>query len=99
STDLASRFLHDALPIFSDHIINKSVFYVIGIASLQYRKPFVEKYISRGAEFVSVIHSSAYVSESAVIGEGSVIGPNVNIGPNVQDRKSTRLNSSHVKIS
>jgi len=87
------RFRAPLLGGISDHIINKSVFYVIGIASLQYRKPFVEKYISRGAEFVSVIHSSAYVSESAVIGEGSVIGPNVNIGPNVQIGKFTLINA------
>lgn len=87
------RFQAPLLGGISGHIINKNAFYVIGIASIHYRKSFVEEYISRGAKFVSVIHSSAYISESAVIGEGCVIGPNVSLGPNVQIGKFTLINA------
>jgi sugar O-acyltransferase (sialic acid O-acetyltransferase NeuD family) len=87
------RFSAPLLGGVSDHFIINNAFYVIGIAGIQYRKPFVEKYISDGAKFVSIIHRSAYISESAVIGEGCVIGPNVNIGPNVQIGKFTLINA------
>lgn len=77
----------------SDHKVIKGHGYIIGIAGLNYRRSFVDRYIPDGAQFVTVIHHSAYVSQSAVIGEGSIIGPNANIGPNVQVGKYTLINS------
>jgi sugar O-acyltransferase (sialic acid O-acetyltransferase NeuD family) len=67
--------------------------YIIGIASLKYRRFFVDRYKSEGARFISFIHCGAYVSESAVVGEGSIIGPNVNLGPNVKIGNYTLINS------
>lgn len=76
-----------------DHIIIKDHFYIIGIANLKYRRLFVDSFKEKGAEFITFIHYSAYVSESAKIGEGSIIGPNANIGPNVRIGKYTLVNS------
>lgn len=76
-------YLAPLLGAVADHKIISTVQYVMGIAGIQYRKLFVEKYLSEGAKFVSIIHRSAYISESSVIGEGCIIGPNVSLGPNV----------------
>ena len=76
-----------------DHKVIQGNAYIIGIADLQYRRLFVDRYKAEGAYFVTFIHPGAYVSPSAVIGEGSIIGPNVNIGPNVQIGKYTLINS------
>lgn len=77
----------------SYHKVIKGHGYIIGIAGLTYRRSFVEKYKAEGAQFVSVIHNSAYLSQSAVVGEGCIIGPNANIGPNVQIGKYTLINA------
>lgn len=76
-----------------DQKIIKGHYYIIGIAGVQYRRFFVDKYKAEGAEFASFVHCGAYVSESAVIDEGSIIGPNANIGPNVRIGKYTLINS------
>jgi sugar O-acyltransferase (sialic acid O-acetyltransferase NeuD family) len=76
-----------------DHKIKTGFYYIIGIANLKYRRLFVDKFISDGAQFVSFVHPNAYVSESAEIGEGSIIGPNASIGPNVKVGKYTLINS------
>lgn len=67
--------------------------YIIGIAGLKYRRFFVDSYKEDGANFKSLIHCGAYISESAIIGEGCVIGPNANIGPNVKIGNYTLINS------
>ena len=77
----------------SDHKVIKGHGYIIAIAGLKYRRSFVDRFKAEGAQFVSVIHHSAYVSPSAIIGEGSIIGPNANIGPNVQVGKYTLINA------
>lgn len=64
--------------------IIKGQYYIIGIANLNHRRLFIDKFKAEGAEFVTFIHCTAYVSESALIGKGTIIGPNANIGPNVK---------------
>jgi sugar O-acyltransferase (sialic acid O-acetyltransferase NeuD family) len=76
-----------------EHHVIKGQWYIMGIANLQYRKLFVDKFKAEGARFVSFVHSGAYVSPTAIIGEGSIIGPNVNVGPNVKIGKYTLINS------
>lgn len=76
-----------------DHIVNKGQNYIIGIANIDYRRLFVEKFKNQGASFITFIHPSAYVSKSANIGEGSIIGPMANIGPNVRIGKYNLINS------
>jgi sugar O-acyltransferase (sialic acid O-acetyltransferase NeuD family) len=76
-----------------DHYVIKGQQYVIGIANLEYRRSFIEKFKAEGGEFISFIHCNAYISESALIGEGTIIGPYVNIGPNVRIGKYNLINS------
>lgn len=77
----------------SDHKVLKDHAYIIGIANLDSRHFFVEKYKSEGAVFVSFVHIGAYMSMSSLVGEGCVIGPNANIGPNVTIGAFTLINS------
>lgn len=75
------------------HKVIKDHCYILGIAGIQYRRLFAERYLAEGARFVSLIHCGAYISITARIGEGSIIGPNSNIGPNVCIGKFTLINS------
>jgi len=77
----------------SDHQVRTDIRYIIGIANPEVRRPVVEKFLEKGAEFVTVIHHSACISVSAVIGRGCVVGPNANIGPNVYVGDFNLLNS------
>lgn len=90
-----ARYKHSAplLGSIKDHIVIQEQRYVIGIASIEYRRSVAERFLSEGARLVSLVHRSAFISESAVIGEGSVIGPNANLGPNVKIGKYTLINA------
>lgn len=87
------KFSAPLIGAIKEHRILKGKYYLIGIANLKYRKYFIEKFKSEGAEFVSHIHCNAYVSESAIIGEGTIIGPNANLGPNVRIGNFNLINS------
>jgi len=76
-----------------EHRVINGHLYIMGIANLQYRRLFVDKFKAEGAKFVSFIHSGAYISPSATIGEGTIIGPHVNVGPNVKIGRYTLINS------
>ncbi len=76
-----------------EHQVRKNIHYIIGIANLKYRRLFVKDFSSRGANFLSIIHPTAYISPSAKLGEGIVVAPMVNIGPNVKVGDFTMLNS------
>lgn len=76
-----------------DHQVRNDVFYLMGIANLEYRQQFCKSFSDHGAKFISLIHPTAYVSPSAKIGEGVVIGPMANIGPNVEIGDFTLINS------
>lgn len=66
----------------TSHIVRHDVFYLMGIANLEYRKKFVNYFLKQGAKFTSYIHPSVSISSTATLGEGVVISPNVNLGPN-----------------
>lgn len=87
------RFSAPFLGRIKDHKIYKGNSYIMGIANMKYRKFFIDKFKSEGADFITFIHCTAYVSESASIGEGTVIGPYVNIGPNVTIGNYNLINS------
>jgi sugar O-acyltransferase (sialic acid O-acetyltransferase NeuD family) len=76
-----------------NHTIRTDVYYLMGIANLNYRKHFVDLYTRQGARFISLIHKTAYISKSAIVGNGVVIGPMVNIGPNVKVGDFSLINS------
>jgi sugar O-acyltransferase (sialic acid O-acetyltransferase NeuD family) len=93
--DNYSRYKHSAplLGGVKEHKVIKGQKYVIGIASITYRRLVVEMFLLQGAMFATLVHRGTYVSESAVISEGSVIGPNANLGPNVRIGKFTLINA------
>jgi len=76
-----------------EHQVRHDCVYLMGIANLTYRKLFVEQYLAQGAEFLSLIHPTAYISPSAQIGRGVVIGPMANIGPNARIGEFSLINS------
>jgi sugar O-acyltransferase (sialic acid O-acetyltransferase NeuD family) len=76
-----------------EHKVQKNVNYIIAIANIKFRKPIIEFLLNQGAEFLTFIHPSSFVSKSSSIGVGSVIAPNVNIGPNVQIGKYNMINA------
>jgi UDP-3-O-[3-hydroxymyristoyl] glucosamine N-acyltransferase len=53
----------------------------------------VNQFLEMGANFITLIHTTAYVSPSAKIGLGVVIAPFSNIGPNVEIGDFTIINS------
>jgi len=75
------------------HQIVSDCQYLMGIASVEYKKMFAIEMQAKGADFLSFIHPTAYVSPSAKLGIGVVVGPMVNIGPNVKIDDFTLLNS------
>lgn len=93
--DNYSKYLFSAPLIggVKDHEVRTDVYYIIGIANLQYRKKFVDQYLKDGAKFLSLVHASAYISRSSEIGVGAIIGPHVNLGPNSQIGDFTFVNS------
>jgi sugar O-acyltransferase (sialic acid O-acetyltransferase NeuD family) len=93
--DNYARYKHSAplLGGVKDYIVIKGQKYVIGIAGIAHRRLIVERFLSEGAVFVSLVHRGTYISESAIIGEGSIIGPNANLGPNVKIGKYTLINA------
>lgn len=76
-----------------DHKINEEIFYVIAIANAAYKVPIVKRFLEEKANFINIIHSTAYVSPSAELGIGVVIAPFVNLGPNTRIGDFTLINS------
>jgi sugar O-acyltransferase (sialic acid O-acetyltransferase NeuD family) len=87
------KFSAPLLAGLKDHKVIKGQHYLMGIANLKYRKYFIDKFKAEGAQFISFIHCSAFVSESSLTGEGTIIGPNANIGPNVRIGNYNLINS------
>jgi sugar O-acyltransferase (sialic acid O-acetyltransferase NeuD family) len=87
------KFSAPFLGMLKEHKVTEGQHYAIGIANLKHRRIFIEKFKAGGAEFISFVHCTAYVSESATIGEGTIIGPNANVGPNVKIGMYNLLNS------
>lgn len=93
--DSYSRYRFSSLYLgkIKDHQVIKNQKYIMGIADLNCRRIFVDKFRSEGAEFISFIHCTAYISESATIGIGTIIGPYANVGPNVKIGNYNIINS------
>jgi sugar O-acyltransferase (sialic acid O-acetyltransferase NeuD family) len=89
------RYSYDApfLGSIQNHEIRQDVFYLMGIAKLEFRRPIIESFLAKGAQFASFIHPDAFISPSAKIGKGTVIAPNVNLGPNTSVGVFNMLNS------
>lgn len=77
------RFIQPYLGSIQAHKVRSDVFYVIGIANLEFRRSIVHLFLKSGASFVSIVHDNAFVSSSSIIGNGVIVSPYVNIGPRV----------------
>ena len=75
--EFKEMFLGDA----DNHIVDKDVFYVIGIGNLSVRKKVINELTLKGAKFETIIHPTALISKTAQIGKGALIAHNVSIGP------------------
>jgi sugar O-acyltransferase (sialic acid O-acetyltransferase NeuD family) len=87
------KFSGPYLGSIKNHQIRKDCHYVIGIANLEFRKSIVNLFLEKGAQFLTLIHPTAFISSSATIGTGVVIGPMANVGPNVSVGDFTIINS------
>ena len=75
------------------HEIHQEAYYLMGIATLEFRKRIITELAGNGAKFTSFIHPDAFISPSSKISQGVVIAPNVNLGPNTEIGAFTMLNS------
>jgi len=87
------RFGAPYLGTIREHAVRADHEYIMGIANLEFRRAIVERFLSEGASFLTLIHPSAYVSRSAAIGEGTIVGPMVNVGPNAVVGRFNLINS------
>ena len=81
------------LGTIADHEINEEVYYLMGIATLEFRKKIILELSGKGAKFTAFIHPDAFISPSSKIGNGTVIAPNVNLGPNTEIGEFSMINS------
>lgn len=76
-----------------EHKVNTDVYYLMGIANLDYRKTIIEKLESAGAKFIGLIHPTAIISPSADIHPTTVISHNASVGAMAKIGKYNMLNS------
>ncbi len=56
--------------------------FVIGMTHIEFRWKMIEKILSRGGQFINLVHPLAIVQEPSQIGMGNIIHPYVMIGAN-----------------
>ena len=79
----------------TDDFVNfddSSVFFV-AIGNNEIRKLVSEKLTAKNAEIVSLVHSSAIISESVAIGKGTIIMPGVIVNANTKIGEGCILNT------
>lgn len=87
------EFKEPYLGKIDEHRIEKTSFYLMGIANLDYRASIIEKFIVKGASFIGLIHPTAILSPSCEIGEGTVISHNASVGAKAKIGRFNMLNS------
>lgn len=87
------EFSEEYLGAIENHVIRKDVFYLMGIANLDYRRSIIESFKSNKAKFIGLIHPTAIISPTAEFGEGVVISHNASVGAKVIIGDFNMLNS------
>ena len=87
------NFAEPFLGSIKNHEVHKEVFYLMGIANLDYRKKIIESLLEKGAEFTGLIHPTAIISPSAQIHPTTVISHNASVGAMAKLGKYNMLNS------
>lgn len=77
-----------------DHVLEKDVHVLLGIANVTVREKLIEFYLEKGVSFANFIHYTAFVFDTANIGIGNVICRNCVIGPNVKLGNYNTLNTN-----
>lgn len=67
-----------------DYIIQQNDIFFNSIGDVVAKKRCINKILSRGGEFVTLIHPTAGVSKESIIGKGCMIAARVGIGTNTQ---------------
>lgn len=83
------KFLGNA----DDHIVAKDAYYILGIGNMSIRRKVIDEFLTKGANFETIIHPTALISKTAKIGQGSLIAHNVSIGPKVSIGNFCVINS------
>ena len=73
-------------PILSDddsYIICKDDIFICSLGDTRKRMEIFERFVSKGAEFHSLIHKNASIGMNTEIGKGSIVDESVHIDPDV----------------
>ncbi len=87
------EFKEPYLGDIKSHKNRSDIFYLMGIANLDYRQSIIKQFEEAGAEFIGFIHPTARISPSAKLGKGVVISHNASLGPKVRIDDHTIINS------
>lgn len=64
-----------------EYCIQEGDYFIVAIGDNNYRKQNVEMIISKGGEFVTLIHPTCIIANTAKIGKGNIINPYSMVGP------------------
>ena len=82
---------YEVLGDISNHVVSSDNVYAFAIADVPFKIKTTEKFVERGAEFVTLIHPSAVIGRTVKIGIGTIISPRVTVTSNVEIGKFVRL--------
>lgn len=86
-------FSEPFLGSIQNHKVNSEVYYLMGIANLDYRKKIIVDLEQQGAKFIGLIHPTAIISPSANIHPTTVVSHNASVGAKASIGKFNMLNS------
>ena len=81
------------LSSIQDYIIDKNDVFISSIGNVSSRKRCCEVMIEKGAEFATLIHSTARIGSNVKIGKGTVIGAYTSVGADTQVGKHALIQS------
>jgi sugar O-acyltransferase (sialic acid O-acetyltransferase NeuD family) len=73
-------------PVLGDiksHQILENQVFICSISNVKSKLEITDRLISKGANFINLIHSTARVVATAKLGKGCIVGPFVSVGANV----------------
>jgi len=73
---------HVGIPVLgdTDQAVDPHAEYIIAVGSCEGRKILADKFSSRGARFITLIHPLSYIAPYATIGAGTIIAPFAFVG-------------------
>lgn len=80
-----------------EHEVTDNNVYVIAIVDVNAKEKLCSDFISRGAQFINLIHPTAYVANTAIVGKGLILAMYSTISANTEVGDFVTLNA-HVQI-